>query len=414
MITLQLLFWFGLALIVFTYLGYGLLVWLMVKIKGARNIPADERTDDELPAVTLLIAAYNEAAILPQKLANCRALDYPKDKLEILFVTDGSSDESPSILAGASDVRLLHRPERRGKIAAVERAMATVNSPITVLTDANTFLSTNTIRRMVADFQDPTVGAVAGEKRVISQGDASSGGEGLYWRYESFLKRKDSQWYSVVGAAGELYAVRTKLFHKVPGDTILDDFMHTLLIARDGYRVTYAPEAIAEEYASASVREELKRKVRICAGGWQSMSRLLPLLNPFRYGTLSVQYIGHRVLRWSLAPLFLPIVFLANLLLVLFGAHWFYTLAFSGQVLFYLAVWAGYLLRARQIGIPGFFAPYYFFIMNYSVYLGFWRFFRGRQSAVWEKAKRVDTPTVPSPKPSTKVGPSSSTMSAGL
>ncbi|MEL7248477.1 MAG: glycosyltransferase family 2 protein [Bacteroidota bacterium] len=413
MIALKLLFWLGSALIVFTYLGYGLLVWLMVKIKGARRIPADQRPDSELPQVTLLIAAYNEAAILPQKVANCLALDYPEDKLEILFVTDGSSDESPSLLADIPQVKVMHRPERRGKIAAVERAMATVTSPITVLTDANTFLSANTIRRMVADFQDPSVGAVAGEKRVISNGDASSGGEGLYWRYESYLKRKDSEWYSVVGAAGELYAVRTALFHKVPGDTILDDFMHTLLIAKDGYRVTYAPEAVAEEHASANVKEELKRKVRICAGGWQSMSRLLPLLNPFKYGTLSIQYIGHRVLRWSLTPLFLLIVLIANLILVLNGVHWVYSLTLGGQALFYLAAIAGYLLRARPIGIPGFFAPYYFFIMNYSVYLGFWRFWRGRQSAVWEKAKRADTTAKPSPRPSTTTGSSSSTMSAG-
>lgn len=388
MASMSILFWVGSFIIVFTYVGYGLLAWAMVKIRGARSIPEDQRTDDELPAVTLLIAAYNEIDILPAKLANCRVLDYPKDKLNILFITDGSSDGSAEFLGKEEDLVTLHQPARAGKIAAVERAMQFVNTPLTVLTDANTFLNPEAVRRMIADFQDPTVGAVAGEKRVISEGDASSGGEGLYWRYESFLKKKDSQWYSVVGAAGELYAIRTELFHQVPPDTILDDFMHTLLIAKDGYRVTYAPEAIAEEHASANVGEELKRKIRICAGGWQSMGRLLPLLNPFRYGVLSIQYIGHRVLRWSLAPLLLPLVFLANIWLVGQQAHWVYSLLLLGQLAFYGLAILGYLWRDRKLSIPGFFAPYYFVIMNYSVYAGFLRYWRGKQTVTWEKSAR--------------------------
>lgn len=393
MASMIILFWAGLFIVVFTYVGYGLLVWAMVKIRGAREIPEDQRTDDQLPTVTLLIAAYNEEDILPTKIANCRALDYPKDKLKLLFITDGSSDGSAELLAKEDDLVALHQPARAGKIAAVKRAMPFVDTPFTVLTDANTFLNPQAIRRMIADFQDPSVGAVAGQKRVISEGDASSGGEGLYWRYESFLKKKDSQWYSVVGAAGELYAIRTELFHQVPPDTILDDFMQTLLIAKDGYRVTYAPEAVAEEHASANVGEELKRKIRICAGGWQSMGRLLPLLNPFRYGVLSIQYIGHRVLRWSLAPLLLPIVFLANMWLVGQQGHWIYSLLLLGQLIFYGLALLGHLWRDRKLSIPGFFAPYYFVIMNYSVYAGFLRYWRGKQAATWEKSARREQAT---------------------
>lgn len=393
MTSISSLFWVGVLIVVFTYVGYGLLAWVMVKIRGARSIPEDQRTDDQLPAVTLLIAAYNEIDILPAKLANCRALDYPKDKLNILFITDGSSDGSAELLGREDDLIAIHQPARAGKIAAVKRAIPFVDTSITVFTDANTFLNPEAIRRMVADFQDPTVGAVAGQKRVISEGDASSGGEGLYWRYESFLKKKDSQWYSVVGAAGELYAIRTELFHQVPPDTILDDFMQTLLIAKDGYRVTYAPEAIAEEHASANVGEELKRKIRICAGGWQSMGRLLPLLNPFRYGVLSIQYIGHRVLRWSLAPLLLPIVFLTNIWLLGPQAHWVYSLLMTGQLAFYGLALLGYLWRDRKLSIPGFFAPYYFVVMNYSVYAGFLRYWRGQQAASWEKVARREQVT---------------------
>jgi poly-beta-1,6-N-acetyl-D-glucosamine synthase len=405
-----LLFWLGLALIVYTYLGYGLVAYCWVKWRGKRPGPVPAATDQELPAVTLLIAAYNEGAILAEKLANCRELDYPQGKLKLLFVTDGSSDHSHLFLQQQRGITVLHQPVRQGKIAAVKRAMGSVQTPITVFTDANTLLNPMAIRRLVADFNDPTVGAVAGTKQVISQGDASSGGEGLYWRYESFLKRLDSELYSVVGAAGELYAIRTALFQEVPADTLLDDFMQTLLIAKSGYRVTYAPEAIAVEYASANVGEELKRKVRICAGGWQSMLRLLPLLNVFRYGILSFQYIGHRVLRWSLAPLFLPLVLVANAVLVSQGRSWIYGLFLLGQVLFYTLAGLGYGLQSKRIPIPGFFAPYYFVVMNYSVYAGFLRYCRGQQQVTWDKAKRASrAPELP-PVPPAKAKRSSESM----
>lgn len=386
---MQILFWLGLFLVGFTYLGYGLVVAILLKIKGKQTAPQKDLPDDQLPTVTLLIAAYNEADILTDKILNCLALDYPKDKLDILFVTDGSSDGSEVLLQKETSIRVLHHPARRGKIAAIKRSMTEVYSEIIVFTDANTFLNKEAIRRLTIDYQDPNVGAVAGEKRVISQGDASSGGEGLYWKYESFLKKQDSQLYSVVGAAGELYSIRKRCYHNVKGDTILDDFMHTLLIAKDGYRVTYAPQAIAEEHASADVKEELKRKVRICAGGFQSIRRLLPLLNIFKYGMLSFQYISHRVLRWTLAPLFLPIILFSNIYLASQAIHWVYSLLLLGQIVFYTFALFGYLFRNQKISIPGFFAPYYFVIMNYSVYAGFKRYVRGQQQASWEKAKRA-------------------------
>lgn len=382
-------FWLGLAIIGFTYVGYGVVVGLWVQLRPRRTAPHPPADDAELPGVTLLIAAYNEADILPDKMANCLALDYPPGKLHILLVTDGSDDGSERLLfPEVPHLTRLHQPQRQGKIAAVKRAMPLVRTPITVFTDANTFLNPEAIRRLVADFADPTVGAVAGEKQVVATGDAGSSGEGLYWRYESYLKRMDSALHSVVGAAGELYAIRTACYHDVPPDTILDDFMHTLLIAMDGYRVTYAPEAVAIEQASASVGEELKRKIRISAGGWQSMHRLLPLLNVFRYGILSFQYIGHRVLRWSLAAFLLPVVLVLNVLLALQNSHWIYALLLLGQAAFYGLALLGHLLRDQRVGIPGFFAPYYFFVMNYSVFAGCLRYLRGQQAATWEKAKR--------------------------
>jgi cellulose synthase/poly-beta-1,6-N-acetylglucosamine synthase-like glycosyltransferase len=391
---LKIIFWAAAALVIYTYLGYGLLVYALLKLRCQGQRPAKGASTsarEHWPAVTLLIAAYNEAAILPAKVANCQALDYPTDKLHLLFVTDGSDDGSEQLLGAYPGLQVLHQPLRQGKIAAVVRAMEVVQTPLTVFTDANTFLNAQAIMYLVQRFNQGTVGAVAGEKRVVHRAEAgaSARGEGLYWRYESWLKRLDAELYSVVGAAGELWAVRTALFQTVPPDTILDDFMQTLLIAKAGYRVDYEPEAIAEERASANLREELKRKVRICAGGFQAMARLLPLLQVWRYGWLSFQYVSHRVLRWTLAPLALPFLFLSSLGLAAQGGA-FYQLALLAQIAFYALAAAGWAWQHRPAPFPGFFAPLYFCLMNLSVYLGFARFVRNRQSVQWEKSRRAD------------------------
>jgi len=298
----------------------------MVRIKRlfSKKSPLDDFDDVELPKVTFVVAAYNEEDWIDDKISNCLEFDYPKDKIEFLFVTDGSSDNTPKKVEAFNypkDVKwsLYHSEERKGKIAAVERIMEFVKTPITIYTDANTQVNPMAIRRIVAHYKDPKVGAVAGEKRVsMAQEDsANSAGEGFYWKYESTLKKWDSELYSVVGAAGELFSLRTELYQAVPSDTVIEDFYMTLKIAMKGYTVKYESGAYAVESASASVGEELKRKIRISAGGLQAISRLTPLLNIFKYGILSFQYISHRVLRWTLTPLALIVLFLINIPLAL-------------------------------------------------------------------------------------------------
>jgi cellulose synthase/poly-beta-1,6-N-acetylglucosamine synthase-like glycosyltransferase len=272
-------------------------------------------------------------------------------------------------------------------MAAVDRAMGYVQSPISVFTDANTMLNQAAIKKIVRHFADPEVGGVAGEKRVCSADGASARGESLYWRYESFLKRKDAEWGTVVGAAGELFAVRTDLFNSLPAHTILDDFVQTLLVVKSGYRVAYEPAAYAMESASLNLREEWKRKVRICAGGFQSIGMLGDLANPFRYGRVSFQYLSHRVLRWTLAPAVLPLLLLSNILLALSGDTFMQAILLL-QVLFYLQAAQGFALAGKKVRIPGFFVPAYFLMMNWAAYRGFFRYLGKTQSAVWEKASR--------------------------
>lgn len=383
------IFWVGITTVFYTYLGYGFIIYLISKVRPRYQVPSYPE-DEKLPLVTFLVAAYNESGFIEEKIRNTFQLDYPRKKLQLFFVTDGSSDDTPDIIRRFPEIHLFHTPDRRGKIHAVNRVMKFVKTPVVIFSDANTNLNTGALKNIIRHYQDERVGGVAGEKKIDTKtSDSASGaGEGLYWKYESFLKRKDSEVYSVVGAAGELFSVRTALYEEPDENMIIEDFYLSLRIASRGYRFIYEPEAYALESASASIAEEWKRKVRICAGAFQAMLKLKTLLNPFRYGILSFQYFSHRVLRWTLAPLFLPVILMANILLALDGSR-VYAIWLLLQLLFYFMAVLGFFLRDKKIAIKGFFVPYYFVVMNLSVYAGFIRFLKGKQSVMWEKSKRA-------------------------
>ncbi len=395
--TLIIIFWILAAIVVYTYVGYGILLFFVVKIRrmlGLRKSATGPLQDEDYPHVTLLIAAYNEHDYVAAKVNNSRSLDYPAGKLHQVWVTDGSNDGTPDLLRRHADVQVLHEPARNGKIGAMNRAMQHVDTPIVVFSDANSMLGKDAIKRMATLFSDPKVGCVSGEKRIQNKAEdnAAGAGEGLYWRYESLLKKWDAECYSVVGAAGELFAIRTHLYREVEKDTLLDDFIISLRVAQEGYTIQYDPEAYAVESASANVQEELKRKVRIAAGGIQSVVRLRSLLNIFRYGRLSFQFISHRVLRWTLTPLCLLLLLPINFVLAWqegLMAFGLYATLFWLQTAFYVAALLGWFLERRSTRIKLLFVPYYFFIMNLSVFLGFGRYMKKTQSVNWERAKRA-------------------------
>jgi cellulose synthase/poly-beta-1,6-N-acetylglucosamine synthase-like glycosyltransferase len=239
------------------------------------------------------------------------------------------------------------------------------------------------------------VGCVAGEKRIVEHEaeNASAAGEGLYWRIESQIKKLDAILNSAIGGVGELFAIRTDLFQPVEADILLDDFIISLRIARQGYRIAYTPQAYAEETASLNVKEELKRKIRIAAGGVQTMFRLPWLLNIFKYGLLSWQYFSHKVLRWSVAPVFLFLFLPLNIWLVARNNLWcsmsFYTLLLWFQLLCYFMALGGWFLEHKKLHIKLFFAPYYFVAINYASVAGIVRYFRRQQKVTWEKSKRA-------------------------
>ncbi len=382
--------WMGLFIVAYTFIGYGFLLFILVKIKRIFKKPEQLLPGLDLPNVTILIAAYNEEALIEEKVENTLSLDYPKDRIQIIIITDGSTDQTAEKVSKYNTVLLLHSDIRAGKMAAIKRAMPFVSGEVILFTDANTFLNKPAVKELVKHYQNPKVGAVAGEKRILVEeiADASSAGEGFYWKYESMLKKWDYELYSNVGAAGELFSIRTELYEPVESDTIIDDHMIAMRIAEKGYIIAYEPLAYAMETASANSKEELKRKIRIAAGGIQSILRLKKAANPFNYPALTFQYISHRVLRWTITPLLLILVFVINGLIVLNSPSNFYLFLFIAQLVFYILSLVGFYFESKNIRVKAVFIPFYFCMMNYAVMAGIVRYFKKNQSAAWEKSQR--------------------------
>ncbi|CAN5559011.1 glycosyltransferase family 2 protein [soil metagenome] len=386
--TLAIIFWFFISIIFYSYLGYGIVLYILVKIKEKFYPELILSNNRYAPMVSFIIPCYNEASIISAKIKNTQYLDYPLDKIQIIIITDGSTDGTEKIVSSFLNVALLHRNERKGKSAAVNRAVAYADGDIIIVSDANTALNPDAIKKMMRHYVDPMVGAVSGEKRIQleEKENAAGAGEGIYWKYESLLKNLDSRLLTMVGAAGELFSFRKHLFNRIEEDTILDDFMLSMRITEKGYLVKYEPEAVAVETSSVNTKEELKRKIRICAGGWQAMSRLKDALNFCKHPLLTFQYVSHRVLRWTLAPLVLFLLLPLNIIMA--NQDLFYANALIVHLSFYAAASLGWIMENRSIRIKIFFVPYYFLVMNYAALAGYFRFMQGKQSAAWERSER--------------------------
>ena len=393
MLTLKILFWAMLLIVFYTYLGYGILLYIIIRLKRlfwGKPQEAVLPPDEELPDMTLLICAYNEEDVVAEKMKNTLAIDYPKDKFRIMWVTDGSNDHTNELLKAYPEVDIVFSPERRGKSAALKHGLRELKTRYVAFTDANTMLNAGALKEIARQFMDPTVGCVSGEKRVVAKkdGDMAAKGEGLYWKYESTLKRWDSELYSTMGAAGELYAMDPTLVKEVPDEALLDDFMMSMYVVQAGKRIAYAPDAYAQEYGSANIFEESKRKRRIAAGGLQSIWWLRSMLNPLRQPLVTFQYVSHRVLRWSITPVAMIILFAVNIILVLMGAGLFYSIFLALQLLFYLIALTGWISSRYGHKNKILYTIYYFVFMNINVFRGMAYLRTHGKSGAWEKAKR--------------------------
>lgn len=379
---MEIIFWVSFTLILYTYIGYGVLVTVLSWV-----IPKPQISPDKLSGpVTVIIPGYNEATILPSKVQNTLEALREIPGSEIIVITDGSDDGSENIVFNHPAVKHLHQPERKGKSAAINRAMEYVSADIVVITDANAMINPEAIRLMVTHYQRKKTGGVSGEKRVLASGsDTSASTEGLYWKYESYLKKKSAEVYTVVGAAGELFSFRRSLFRRLEEDAILDDFVLSLRIVRQGYRIAYEPGAYASELPSKNIADEFERKVRISSGVWQTLGRLPFLFNPFFNPVLFGQFISHRFLRWTLAPVSMVALYVTNIFLLSSPC---YALFFIAQSVFYLLAAIGFLFKNNTIRSAALFVPFYFCMMNVAVLAGLIKYLKGGHSVLWKKAQR--------------------------
>jgi poly-beta-1,6-N-acetyl-D-glucosamine synthase len=389
--TATIFFWISLAILFYCYIGYGVLVFLITSLKKIVAVKKQKVISEDVLPVTLIVTAYNEEKIIEQKIRNTLSIDYPPDKLKLIFITDGSTDGSEKIVQQFPSIALLHQPERKGKYAAIKRAMKQVQTSVVIFSDANTMLNAACIKNIMTHYSNEKVGGVAGEKKIISNKTISAVGEaeGLYWQYESFMKKLDAGLNTVTGAAGELFSIRTALFKELEDELILDDFIISMQICLEGYKIEYEPGAFATELPSVSLAEEEKRKVRISAGAYQSVGYLKECLNIFKYPLLGFQYISRRLLRWIFCPVMLLVLLLSNIFIVSNQYPTdFYNWMLYVQIVFYVFATAGWLFVRSGKKAGWLSIPFYFVFMNYCLVKGFIKFVKGRQSVLWEKSLR--------------------------
>lgn len=382
-------FWLSATALIWTYFGYPLLMMVRARL-WPHPVQKQEHDEALLPTITLLIPAYNEVDVIRGKLENSLKLDYPSEKLEILVVDDGSDDGTTEIVREfeKDGVTLLRQLQRGGKMAGVNRGFQEARGEIVVLSDASPHYEADALKLLARNFADASVGLVVGALRVWDAENAVARPAGMYWKYESALRRWESKTGSTVAVHGNMFAVRHTLYRPLKKQTINDEFSIAMEVMQQGYRVVYEPEAVSYDMASQSMHDEFKRRARINAGRYQALFSAGYLNAPSF--DLTFRLFSHKLLR-PLTPILMLIAFLANVAVLLTALVsvprqvWFWALALTGQVGFYLLAFLGY--RAEQAGKPSklLSIPYFFVSSNLAALVGFWRWLRNLQPVTWQK-----------------------------
>ncbi|WP_153558901.1 glycosyltransferase family 2 protein [Roseimaritima sediminicola] len=389
MLLVKLLLFFAVLTILYTYVGFPLLVVLRGRLLR-RPIKVAPIT----PQVTLIVAAHNEQDSIEAKLQNVLQLDYPRDRLQVLVASDGSDDQTNEIVGqyASHGIQLLALP-RLGKAGALNAAVAKAKGDVLVFSDANSMYAPDAIRQLVAPLADPTVGGVAGDQRYrkTTQAAGSDQGEHTYWNFDRQMKRWQSEAGHVISATGAIYAIRRSLFCQVP-DGVTDDFITSTRVIAQGYRLVFAAAAAAYEPAAASSGVEFGRKVRVMTRGLRGVVLVRQLLNPLRYGFYSLQLFSHKVLRRLMV---LPLVAIYGLSGALVFQGWPYAALFGLQSLFYGMAAVGWLMRKHSLGRHKAFAlPAYFCLVNAAALVAFINILRGHRIDRWEPKRSVETAPV--------------------
>lgn len=398
---IEYVFWICVALVIYSYFGFPIILQLLVMIKE-RFFPSHKLSSEEVniwPMVTLLISAYNEEKVIAEKINNCLELDYPEDKFEILITSDGSDDRTPEIVKQFEHqgVRLLHQPERRGKMAAINRAMPETRGEIVVFSDANNMYDPGAIRHLVAPFQDPKVGGTNGAKYIIEGDGALGEAEGLYWRYESQIKKLETRLVSSTAVAGEIFAIRRELFERPPDNIINDDFYMAMRLIKRGYNIHYAHQAKSFERVSPTAQDEVKRRARINAGRYQAVFASGQLL-PFSRPLITWQVVSHKYFR-LLVPFAMLGALFSNLILVVAHNRLETSVYMTAQVaawllffqvLFYLSALVYPFIPKKTFFANVLYLPTFLINSNFASLIGALRFLSNQQSTKWERVSRRD------------------------
>ncbi|MEQ1804453.1 MAG: glycosyltransferase family 2 protein [Burkholderiaceae bacterium] len=369
-------FWLALLFVIYTYVGYPLVVWGLARARGPEPPVSDELT--EWPALTVVIAVHNEQARVLAKVENLRRANYPADRLQWLFVSDGSTDSTDELLRAIPDVRLIGYPQRQGKPHALNTALREVTTPVVVFADVRQHIEPAALRKLVARLLEPGIGAVSGELVHVRPGTHAAANIGLYWRYEKWIRKSESRLGSTVGATGALYAMRTADYTPLASDTILDDFEQPMLVARSGKRVVFEPGAVILDELQSDMAGERKRKIRTLTGNFQSFSRHPWMFVPWR-NPLWLQFISHKVFR-----LLVPYALLLMLISSVFLPSAWAALFVSAQLLFYTLAALGHRVkkfsRLKLVSFAGVFVE-----MNWAAVVALRNWLVGGVNARWEK-----------------------------
>lgn len=378
------IFWSFLILILYCYFGYPL-----VLVVFARLFPKPVHKKNIIPAVSVVVSVWNERDVIARKIKNLLSLDYPQDKIEILIGSDGSNDGTDEIIASFKDsrIRFVAHSKRRGKMATINELVSLASHQIVVFNDARQELAKDAIEKLVRNLADPSVGCVSGELIFRKKDGATSQGINLYWEYEKFLRDHEARIHSMLGATGAIYAIHKKLYSAVPVNVVLDDMYIPFRIIEKGYRAVFESEAKAFDDVAEDPKEEYRRKTRTLFGNFQIFQQFTHMFNPLR-SPVAIQFFSHKFLRTAVPFLMVMMIVLNLFLLDRIVFRWM----MGAQVFFYAMAWAGALVRGHRQGILGYlgkvcYIPYVFCLLNFSVFVGFWRFIHSKQEITWEKAK---------------------------
>jgi poly-beta-1,6-N-acetyl-D-glucosamine synthase len=381
-IILSTIFFVSLGLILYTYIGYPIVLYIWYKFKRYDVFPHDEY----VPSISMIVSAYNEERIIEEKIHNLLKINYPKEKIEVLIGLDGCSDNTLSIIQKYQDsfIRAIEFRERRGKAAVINDLVDRARSDILVFSDANTIYEPNAIENLVRHFLDPDIGGVCGKLELLPQNkNAGSIGESMYWRYENMLKLMEGNIHTTIGATGAIYAIRRSLFRNLPVDKIvMDDFLIPLAVVDQGSRVVYDSEAGGYEKTTATMQHEFSRKVRIGIANFVGLNEIRHLLSP-RWKFVAFALWSHKVIRW-IVPMLMLLGSAANIGLVLVSTSALYTVALFLQIVFYGLAAIGFIFDRFNVSLGVFGYPYFFVSMHYALLLGFIKFLQNKRQPMWK------------------------------